>query len=772
MTNPGFFSPFLASTKFVFSILVLISILSGFSIYIHHIMDRTQILIQQQYQKRQEENIVDNLAVILGQMRFTYMMVLEKDVGAFEKRLDSSIVFFETEVEKIRSFAPAEADLLHSYTKKIHGNLLDAAAAYRSDDHPTMEKNLHETSQSILGISKTIQELLEKIKAETSPIKQDLFSLMDVLSISPLWALFASIAAILASLAVIIMDILLPMRTVTQRMIKASLDPENPEKHIVENARRDEAGMAERALNHLLSEVAQKISQIRQIDALSRERLAAIEATEDGIGIVDKDGNFTYINRALLELHGLTEKDLPRYLGHSAEALYSDKGKKQIRENVMPSLHNQGFWRGESPIVRADGGIVYADMSLTKLQNGGYIGTARNITTRRQIEEEKKKLQEQFVQSQKMEAVGRLTGGVAHDFNNMLTVISGNLDIIDDYVAHIPQALKHTAAAKNALTRGAELTQRLLAFSRRQVLQPKTVDINVVVQGMLPLIKRAVGENVEISTQLASNAEFIKIDVGQFENALLNLAINARDAMPQGGNLTIKTADAFFDKNVTDPYVLVVVQDTGEGIPPEIIDRVFEPFFTTKEVGKGSGLGLSTVYGFAKQSNGHATIESKTGEGTTVSLFFPKTSEAESLKKKKIAKETQALLHLPIGTETILIVEDDPDILNLGKEHLSKLGYTVHSAANGAEAVLALDRIEKLDLLLTDIVMPGGISGGELAREMKSLFPSVKVIFASGYDSERALADSGLPKNDFLFMAKPYTREQMALKIREILGAA
>ena len=376
------------------------------------------------------------------------------------------------------------------------------------------------------------------------------------------------------------------------------------------------------------------VFRARYTDRLSEKRLAAIEAAGDGIGIIGSDGNLTYMNHALLELHGLKTEDMPDYIGSPWVSLYTERGGLHIRENVMPVLEKIGKWRGESPIIRKDGTMVYAEMSLTRLQDGVIIGTARDVTEQKKTEAEKEALRKQFVQAQKMEALGRLTGGIAHDFNNMLTVINGNLDLLEDFIPDNPTIEKHIAASRRAVERGSELTQRLLAFSRKQILKPVTANINDVIPETIKLIKRLLHEDIKIISDLGENIWPVEIDVGQLENAIVNLCINARDALPEysAGSITFKTRNVLLDQGhllwqgymSPGAYTVVSVIDTGSGIPPDILGRVFEPFFTTKDAGKGSGLGLSMVYGFVKQSRGYVTIDSTVGSGTSVNLFFPR----------------------------------------------------------------------------------------------------------------------------------------------------
>jgi signal transduction histidine kinase len=367
-------------------------------------------------------------------------------------------------------------------------------------------------------------------------------------------------------------------------------------------------------------------------------------------------------------------------------------------------------------------------------------------------------------QAQKMEAVGQLTGGVAHDFNNLLTVIAGNLDFLENRAGSDGAIRRVVDAAQRAVSRGARLTQQLLAFARRQVLRPEILDLGAAVAECEGLARRAVGEAIEVAIVADPDPCPCRIDPAQFDNAILNLAVNARDAMPKGGRLTISVRNVELDDgNDLDaepgPYILVSVADTGQGIAPELLDRVFEPFFTTKEIGKGTGLGLSQVYGFVRQSDGHVRIESEVGVGTTVMIYLPKAPgamvEPEELEGRDAAPTP--------GSETILVVEDNPDVLEVTAATLEALGYRVLSARTGPEALAVLERGEAIDLLFTDVVMPQGISGDELAERARQMRPGLKVLLTSGYAGAMAVAD--LP-----MLGKPYRQVELANKIRAVLG--
>jgi signal transduction histidine kinase len=374
-------------------------------------------------------------------------------------------------------------------------------------------------------------------------------------------------------------------------------------------------------------------------------------------------------------------------------------------------------------------------------------------------------------QAQKMEAVGQLTGGVAHDFNNLLTVIIGNLDFLDNEAAANPRLRKLTATIRRSAERGARLTTQLLAFSRRQPLRPETCNLNTLIIDFDVLIKRAVGEAVAVRSDLHPGLWPCSIDPAQFEAGMLNLIVNARDAMPTGGTLSITTRNvviaaddpAFVDDVAPGQYVMVTVADTGVGMNPETLERAFEPFYTTKEVGKGSGLGLSQLYGFVRQSGGTARIASTVAGGTTVTVYLPK-AVRETAQPEPASPPTK-----PKGSETVLVVEDDPDVLDIAVETLSDLGYRILVAYDGVEAMAILERDEPIDLLFTDIVMPYGINGIQLARQARKLRQDIKVLLTSGYTMQTLSAEYGAEK-EFTIIGKPYRQAELAEHVRRALG--
>ncbi|MBR1092014.1 response regulator [Bradyrhizobium manausense] len=377
----------------------------------------------------------------------------------------------------------------------------------------------------------------------------------------------------------------------------------------------------------------------------------------------------------------------------------------------------------------------------------------------------------QIRQSQKMEATGQLTGGIAHDFNNILTVITGTIGILADAVKDDPRLAEIAEMIDAAASRGADLTQHLLAFARKQPLVPRSVDINSLILEAVKLLRPTLGEHVEIDTLFAQDVGPALIDPSQLSTAILNLALNARDAMPDGGKLVFETRNYVSDATsvaneeiATGNYVMIAVSDSGLGIPAAILDKVFEPFFTTKDVGQGSGLGLSMVYGFVKQSNGHIRIYSEEGHGTTVKLYLPRASNAANFDKAQPGNRD-----LEVGCETILVVEDDDLVRKYVGAQLRSLGYVTLKARNGAEALAVIDSGAAIDLLFTDIIMPGGMNGRQLALEVQKRRPAIKVLYTSGY-TENAIIHHGRLDPGVLLLTKPYQRSDLASLVRKALS--
>ncbi len=393
-------------------------------------------------------------------------------------------------------------------------------------------------------------------------------------------------------------------------------------------------------------------------------------------------------------------------------------------------------------------------------------------------------------QVQKMEAVGQLTGGIAHDFNNLLTIIIGNLDTIKRRLAKVGTTDNAVGLSAKLMTpidgalRGArsaaQLTQRLLAFSRRQALEPARLDLNRLISDMLDMLSRSLGEHVSIETVLSAGLWPGFADRHQVENVLLNLALNARAAMPDGGCLTIETANTYLDENYArqfgdvEPgqYVLLSVSDTGIGIPKEIIERVLEPFFTTKEAGEGTGLGLAMIHGFVKQSGGHVRIYSEEGHGTTVKIYLPRLAQAEDMSAVPAVKPVAAEpAPRAAANETVLLVEDNEGVRDYAKRVLDELGYRVLEAADAEEALRLLTQNPGIDLLFTDVILPGSVTGRVLADEAKAMYPELPVLFTTGY-TRNAIVHQGRLDAGVHLLNKPYTQQDLARKLRELLDAA
>jgi PAS domain S-box-containing protein len=394
--------------------------------------------------------------------------------------------------------------------------------------------------------------------------------------------------------------------------------------------------------------------------------------------------------------------------------------------------------------------------------------------------EARRKAEEALRQAQKMDAVGQLTGGVAHDFNNLLTIIQGGLDMIGrqtfalDNSPAVTRIVRGKDMAIEGVRRAAKLTSRLLAFARQQPLDPKSTDANKLVSGVCELLRRTLGEAVLLETVLAGGLWRTHVDSNQLENALVNLAVNARDAMPDGGRMTIETANCHLDEAyvgaLTEPvsagqYVMIAVADSGLGMDRSTLERAFEPFFTTKDVGRGTGLGLSQVYGFVRQSAGHVRIYSELGEGTTVKIYLPRHVGADE-DPAEISRPSDPIR--AIGAESVLLVEDDDALRAYGVELLNELGYNVLAAANAANALEIIDRGHEIDLLFTDVVMPGGMNGRELADEAMRRRPGLKVLFTTGY-TRNAIVHQGRLDPGLQMIGKPFTYQELGTRIRAIL---
>jgi PAS domain S-box-containing protein len=522
----------------------------------------------------------------------------------------------------------------------------------------------------------------------------------------------------------------------------------------------------------IIHDLTQRNRAEQEIREAATRLKALIDTAVDGVIMMDGRGGVMMFNPACEKMFGYEADEV---IGQNVKMLMPSPYREE-HDNYLDNFHRTG----ERKIIgigrevtgqRKDGTTFPMDLSVGQANQDGnqiFVGIIHDLTERKHTEA-------QLVQAQKMETVGQLSGGIAHDFNNLLTVVVGNAEVLSESLRARPDLQAMADAIVQAGERGAELTQRLLAFSRRQTLQPTEIDGNALVKGMEKLLRRMLAETISIRTMLEPDLWTAYADPGQLENAILNLAINARDAMADGGTLTITTANVPLDERYRDlhpevnpgEYVMVAVTDDGSGMPNEVLDHVFEPFFTTKDVGKGSGLGLSMVYGFVKQSNGHVAIYSEPGLGTTVRIYLPAITVTADRMPGLVPADALA----ETGRESVLVAEDDPFVRSYAVTCLSGLGYKVIEAVDGREALNKLTEGAHADILFTDVVMPGGINGWELAERARKIRPGLKVLLTSGYALE-TLAERGRLPQGAVILNKPYRKAELAKRLREALAAA
>lgn len=498
-----------------------------------------------------------------------------------------------------------------------------------------------------------------------------------------------------------------------------------------------------------------------EVQITSDQFRAAIDSMQQGLCVFDREQRVVIFNERFREIYAYPKQLLQA--GVPVALLIEDLAKRGIARDIsLEELHNLPVGQRRHTVANVKGRVI--SIQRFKTLDGGWVATHEDIT-------ERKVAEEQLRQAQKMDAMGRLTGGLAHDFNNILTVILGTIEILALGVTDRPELAAIAKMIDDAATRGANLTQQLLAFSRNQPLVPRNVDVNSLVTETAKLLRPTLGEQVEITLHLQPGTWHAMVDPSQLSAALLNLAINARDAMQDGGELSFGTSNIMLDEAYAASkfdvkpgfYTVVTIRDTGIGIPANIRERIFEPFFTTKGIGKGTGLGLSMVYGFVRQSGGHIEVDSEAGRGTTIELYLPRSEHQEDISSAEIKSST-----LPTGNETILVVEDDDLVRNYVVMELRSLGYTILAAPNAANALHQIKEDPDIDLLFTDVIMPGGMNGRQLADQIKELKPNVKVLFTSGYN-ENVIVHDGRLDPDIELLPKPYRNSELARKIREIL---
>jgi PAS domain S-box-containing protein len=500
-----------------------------------------------------------------------------------------------------------------------------------------------------------------------------------------------------------------------------------------------------------------------------RLREPALQAISEGLVITDPnqpDNPIIYANPGFERITGYTQAEV---LGRNCRFLQGPRTDPATAAALRQAVRAGQPWKAEIVNYRKDGTPLWNCLSISLLRDGAgrvthFVGVLADVTERRLLEE-------QYRQAQKMEAVGRLAGGVAHDFNNLICVVSGYSELLLNRLPASSPLREAVGHIKQAGDQAAALTRHLLTFSRKQILSPHRLDLNAIVQHTSQMLRRVIGEDIELITRPGPDLWSVEADPGQLEQVLMNLAVNARDAMPQGGRLTIETRNVevsgqrspAFPEAGPGPHVLLTVRDTGCGMDAEVRARLFEPFFSTKGE-KGTGLGLATVYGVVRQSRGFIDVQSEPGRGTTFHLCLPAVRA-----KPPAATISPALAALLRGTERVLLVEDQDAVRALERHILAGCGYTVLAAGGGPEALRLAEQQGRIDLLVTDVVM-SGMSGREMAERLRARQPDVKVLFLSGY-ADDALLRHGVCKAEVAFCAKPFTAHWLAVKVREVLNS-
>ncbi len=523
---------------------------------------------------------------------------------------------------------------------------------------------------------------------------------------------------------------------------------------------RDEQGKVYRIAG-VCTDVTERKKAESELKASEDYHRTILENIGDAVLVADGAGRFLDVNPRACDLTGYSREELLRL---SVADTYPPPQRNEAPDRIAEVTAGVTTVR-ERPLLRKDGTVLTVEINARLLPDGRMLGTVRDVTERRQLEL-------QLRQAQKMEAIGRLAGGVAHDFNNVLTAVFGYVDLLREELPPESNAQKDLVEIRKAAERAASLTRQLLAFSRQQVLEPVVLELNDLVTEFEKMLRRVIGEDVELRLALGAQVGNVRADPGQLHQVIMNLVVNARDAMPTGGKLTIETTNAELTAAYADlhkpvvpgPYEMLAVSDTGIGMTPEIQARIFEPFFTTKEKGKGTGLGLSTVYGIVKQSGGYVWVYSELGKGTTFKVYLPRVdAPAEGLTKPRPA-ETVA------GTETILLAEDDEILRPLAKALLEKLGYSLLEGADCDTALAAArQHTGPIHLLIADVVLPGP-SGRELARRLAASRPDTKVLYVSGYTDD-AIVHHGMLEPGLNFLQKPFTPATLARKVRDVLDA-
>jgi PAS domain S-box-containing protein len=518
-------------------------------------------------------------------------------------------------------------------------------------------------------------------------------------------------------------------------------------------------------------------AQLAALESERRFRLLVQGVTDYAIFMLNPEGQVTNWNTGAERIKGYTAAEI---VGQHFSRFYTrEDAESGLPARALATAGRTGRYEAEGWRCRKDGTRFWASVVIDAIHDAGeLIGFAkitRDLSERREAQIRLEQSREQLIQAQKMEAVGQLTGGLAHDFNNLLTGISGSLELLRTRLAQgrLQDVDRHLAAALGACSRAAALTHRLLAFARRQTLDPKRISPNKLIAGMEDLLQRTVGPAIKVETVLAAGLWTTLCDANQLENAILNLCINGRDAMPDGGRLTIETANAWIDQRAAQErdmepgqYVSVCVTDNGTGMPPDVVARAFDPFFTTKPMGQGTGLGLSMIYGFAKQSGGQARIESEPNAGTTVRIYLPR-HHGEAEREVPSVRPPEA--PLASAGETVLVIDDEPTVRMLITEVLEELGYAAIEAADSISGMKVLQSDVRIDLLITDVGLPGGMNGRQVADAARVSRPGLKVLFITGY-AENAMIGEGRLEAGMHVLTKPFAVEVLARRIKSVIS--
>ncbi|RPJ80342.1 MAG: response regulator, partial [Deltaproteobacteria bacterium] len=519
----------------------------------------------------------------------------------------------------------------------------------------------------------------------------------------------------------------------------------------------------------------QDITELKKAEEESRRLASVIRHSRELVNLAKPDGTMFFLNDAGKRMLGISDKDVTR-----TNILKVIPGHLHnfVQQKLLPSVCKDGYWEGELQYLNLDTGELTDVYAITFNINDPETGSLQflanvsmDITERKKSEEENKKLQNQLVQAQKMESIGQLAGGVAHDFNNMLSVIIGRTELALMNLQPSDPLYNDLREIEMVGKRSADLTRQLLAFARKQTIAPRIINLNDSVENMLKMLKQLIGEDLDLLWKPAATLWTVKVDPTQIDQLLANLVVNARDAIKNIGKVTIETGNVMFDDaycaahagSLPGQYVLLAVSDNGCGMNQEALQRIFEPFFTTKPTGKGTGLGLAMIYGIVKQNNGFINVYSEPDKGTTFRIYLPRfEGNTEEISTKETVEITTG------GSETILLVEDESSILEVARIMLEKLGYTILTAGTPKEAIrLAGEFAGKIDLLITDVVMPE-MNGRDLARQLRTLYPKLKQIFMSGYTAN-VIAHHGVLEEGVHFIQKPFSIKDLAAKVREAL---